>query len=193
VVRSGSSANRHAYWPLREPLAPADAERANRRLVHALAADPASTDAARILRPPHTHNFKHHPPTDVTLERIGDQRHKADDVIGHLPQAPDELRRRGREPGPALRDGDPLRRIQPATYVHALTGQNVGRERKVRCPFHDDATPSLHVYETAEGGWYCFSCRRGTSIYDLAAPLWGLQTRGPDFVELKRRLNRLLL
>jgi len=44
-----------------------------------------------------------------------------------------------------------------------------------------------------EGGWYCFSCRRGTSIYDLAGPLWGLCTRGPDFIELRRRLTELLL
>ena len=57
----------------------------------------------------------------------------------------------------------------------------------------DDASPSLHVYEGPEGGWYCFSCRRGTSLYDLAAPLWGLRTRGPDFLELKRRLTELLL
>jgi hypothetical protein len=49
------------------------------------------------------------------------------------------------------------------------------------------------VYETPEGGWYCFSCKRGTSVYDLAGPLWGLATRGADFLELRRRLHALLL
>ena len=192
VVRSGSAANRHAYWPLTAPLTPRDAEAANARLAHALGADPAATDAARILRPPHTRNFKHQPPAPVELERLVDDRKMADDILRGLPELP--LReRRSREPGPALRRDDALRAIEPAVYVEALTGQAVGRDRKVRCPFHEDASPSLHVYETPEGGWYCFSCKRGTSVYDLAGPLWNLETRGRDFIELRQRLSDVLL
>ncbi|MFL5927826.1 MAG: CHC2 zinc finger domain-containing protein, partial [Gaiellaceae bacterium] len=159
---------------------------------HALGADRAATDAARILRPPHTCNFKHDPPTAVVLERLSDERQMAADVIDGLPELP-TLGGRVPDPGPALRRGDPLRTIEPQVYVEALTGQRVGRDRKVRCPFHEDATPSLHVYEGAEGGWYCFSCKRGTSVYDLAGPLWGLRTRGVEFLELRRRLTELLL
>ena len=192
VVASGSGANRHAYWPLRESLTPREAEAANTRLALALGADPAATDAARILRPPHTRNFKHDPPAPVGLERLVDERHMAADLVRGLPALP-EPTGRGPEPGPALSRGDPLRAIEPAVYVELLTGQRVGRDRKVACPFHEDATPSLHVYEMAEGGWFCFSCRRGTSVYDLAGPLWGLQTRGLDFLELRRRLTELLL
>jgi hypothetical protein len=49
----------------------------------------------------------------------------------------------------------------------------------------------LHVYETPERGWYCFgSCRRGGTIYDLAAPLYGLQARGDDFKRLRAKLRR---
>lgn len=51
VVSSGSAANVHAYWPLRTPIGPQEAEVANRRLAHAVTADPASTEPARILRP----------------------------------------------------------------------------------------------------------------------------------------------
>jgi DNA primase len=58
----------------------------------------------------------------------------------------------------------------------------------VPCPFHLDERPSLHVYATADRGWTCFSCRRGGSVYDLAAALWGLKTRGRDFVEVRERL-----
>lgn len=192
VVRSGSGDNRHAYWPLAEPLPPAEAEAANARLALALGGDPASTDAARILRPPHTCNFKHDPPAAVLLERLSDHRQMAADVVAGLPELPHTIFR-SREPGPTLRRGDPLRAIEPAIYVEALTGQRVGRSRKVSCPFHDDATPSLHVYEEPEGGWFCFSCRRGTSVYDLAGPLWGLRTRGVEFLELRRRLTELLL
>jgi hypothetical protein len=35
--------------------------------------------------------------------------------------------------------------IEPAVYVEALTGQVVPRGRKVTCPFHEDATLSLHL------------------------------------------------
>jgi hypothetical protein len=191
LVRSGSAANRHAYWPLAEPLVPRDAEAANARLANALGADPAATDAARILRPPHTRNFKHQPPAPVELERLVDERKMADDILRGLPDLASRERLTA-EPGPALRRDDPLRAIEPTVYVEALTGQAIGRDRKVRCPFHEDASPSLHVYETPEGGWYCFSCKRGTSIYDLAGPLWGFRTRGRDFLELRRRLIDLL-
>ncbi len=76
-------------------------------------------------------------------------------------------------------------------YVGDLLRSQPGRNRKVSCPFHDDEQPSLHVYPTGERGWCCFSCRRGGTIYDLAAGLWGLQTRGIDFHELRSRLLAL--
>jgi hypothetical protein len=89
---------------------------------------------------------------------------------------------------------DPLRGLDPAHYVSVLTGQAVGRSRKVSCPFHDDRTPSFHVYERPEEGYYCFGCRRyGHTAYDLASELWGLRTRGEDFLELRARLYALLL
>jgi hypothetical protein len=192
VVRSGSAENRHAYWPLTEPMPPRAAESANNRLALALGADRAATDAARILRPPHTQNFKHEPPTPVVLERLVEERQMADAILRGLPELPTRRRAR-REPGPGLQRDDPLRAIEPAVYVELLTRQRVGRDRKVHCPFHEDASPSLHVYETPEGGWYCFSCKRGTSVYDLAGPLWGLRTRGREFIELRRQLYELLV
>jgi hypothetical protein len=82
-----------------------------------------------------------------------------------------------------------------STYVGALTGQTVGRSRKIRCPFHhEDKTPSFHAYEDPADGWFCFGCRRvGHSCYDLASELWGLDTTGPSFLELRARLYALLL
>jgi hypothetical protein len=62
----------------------------------------------------------------------------------------------------------------------------------VTCPFHPDRHPSLHVYETAQRGWYCFGrCRRGGTIYDLAAPLYGYEGRSGDFIRLRGELRRL--
>jgi DNA primase len=90
-------------------------------------------------------------------------------------------------------DEDPLRRVPPVVYVQALTGLEVGRDGKVPCPFHGtDRTPSLHVYAEPAAGWYCYSCGRGGSIYDLGAEVFGLSTRGRDFVELRRRLHAAL-
>ena len=85
--------------------------------------------------------------------------------------------------------------LLPARYVLALTGQRVGRDRKVRCPLHPDRRPSLHVYEDPARGWYCFGCRRGGSVYDLAGALWltgqsrgAGQLRGRAFLEVRERL-----
>lgn len=68
-----------------------------------------------------------------------------------------------------------------SSLVTALGG------RKVPCPFHYDERPSPHVYAAPERGWNCYSCRRGGSIYDLAAETWGMGTRGREFIELRRR------
>ena len=97
VIASGSGSNCHAYWPLTEPLAADEIERANRRLAHALGADPASADAARILRVP-AHLLAQAPATrPVDALRLDvDRRLAAADVIGGLPdppQAPAQPRR----------------------------------------------------------------------------------------------------
>jgi hypothetical protein len=196
VVRSGSGENRHAYWLLQRPIGPEEALVANRRLAHVLRADGgAVTTAAAILRPPGTLNFKHDPPAPVVAERLRPwQRVSARQLVRDLPDPPRSRPEsaRGREPGPALADDDPLRQVPPVVYVQALTGRAVGRDGKVACPFHPDDTPSFHAYQEPERGWYCFGCGRGGSIFDLAAEVYGLSARGRDFVELRQRLERAL-
>src|SRR5439155_13542476 len=86
VVASGTGSNCHAYWPLTEPLARDELERANRRLAYALGADVASADAARILRVPATYSHKHSPPTPVVARRLeADRRLSAAEIVGRLP------------------------------------------------------------------------------------------------------------
>ena len=193
VIASGSGSNRHAYWPLAEPLARDEVERANRRLAHALGADPASADAARILRVPGTLSWKHDPPTPVDAIRLDtDRRVNATDVVGSLPDPPAPAPARTTIVPVAHRGDDRLLAIAPEVYVRRLLGVDVPRHRKVPCPFHEDRHASLHVYETAERGWYCFgACRRGGTIYDLAAPLYGYTARGEDFLKLRAELHRL--
>src|SRR4051794_6537406 len=191
AIPSGTGSNCHAYWPLSQPLARDDVERANRRLAHALGADPASADAARILRVPGTLSHKHDPPTVVDALRLEPGgRVNVADVVGGLPDPPTPVRPTFTPA--ATRGDDPLLAIAPDVYVRRLLGVDVPRHRKVPCPFHEDRHASLHVYETPERGWYCFgACRRGGTIYDLAAPLYGYTARGEDFLRLRAELRRL--
>lgn len=194
VIGSGTGGNCHAYWPLVDPITSDELERANRRLAYALGADLACADAARILRVPGTLSHKHDPPTRVeTLRHHPGRRVDATDVVGALPDPPAPAKATFvANPAPG-RGGDPLLAVAPDVYVRRLLGVEVPRHRKVRCPFHDDHHPSLHIYETAERGWYCFgACRRGGTIYDLAASLYGYSPRGEDFLRLRAELRRLL-
>jgi hypothetical protein len=128
----------------------------------------------------------------VTALRLDvERRLAAADVVAGLPDPPQPRRNRLHLPDPQRRD-DPLLAIPPDVYVRRLLGVEVPRHRKVHCPFHDDRQASLHVYGTAARGWYCFGrCRRGGTIYDLAAPLYGYDPRGDDFLRLRGELRRL--
>jgi CHC2 zinc finger/RepB DNA-primase from phage plasmid len=196
VIASGSPGHLHAYWPLTHPVSILAAEQANRRLAAHLEADAgAVTNAATILRPPGTYNFKSTPPTPVVLERCSQATRTLQAVtaaIAEDPAPPTPPPPRGRPT--ASRGQDPLRALDPALYVSVLTGQQVGRSRKITCPFHEDRTPSLHVYHRPEEGWYCFGCNRhGHTVYDFAGALWNLETRGQSFLVLRARLYELFL
>lgn len=45
------------------------------------------------------------------------------------------------------------------------------RDRKVRCPFHADGSPSLHVYRD---GWHCYGCGEHGDAVDLVMRLDGV-------------------
>jgi RepB DNA-primase from phage plasmid len=93
VIRTGSAASAHAYWPLREPIPAAWARRANRRLALALGADLASTDAARVLRACGSLNHKHQPPARVFCSRLEPETFSMGEVVGGLRDAPEYLHR----------------------------------------------------------------------------------------------------
>lgn len=190
TVASGTRGNLHAYWLLGEPVSIDLIEAANRRLAQVLGADAASADPARILRPPSL-SHKHRRPRPVRLIACEPScRYRVDEIVD-ISVAPVL---RDRRLGVASRaHADPLLGIEPARYVGVLAGLAVSRDRKVRCPFHDDRTPSLHVYREPERGWFCFGCGRGGSVYDFAALLWGRETRGADFARLRDELREILV
>jgi hypothetical protein len=133
VITSGTASNCHAYWPLAVPLARDELERANRRLAYALGADPASADAARILRVPSTLSHKHAPPAPVQATQLdGERRFLAAEIVESLPDAPTPHRRTSVRT--ATHGDDLLLAIAPDVYVRRLLGVEVPRHRKVRCP-----------------------------------------------------------
>ncbi|HTW12706.1 MAG TPA: CHC2 zinc finger domain-containing protein, partial [Solirubrobacteraceae bacterium] len=193
IIASGSADNCHAYWTLSEPIGIAELEHANTRLAERLrACHSAVTNAATILRPPGTQNFKHNPPTPVRVAQLQRRSLAPAEILGVLPRRVSAAPRRPRHP--AVRAGDPLLRIDPRHYVQRLTGRTPDRAGKSACPIHQDDTPSLHAYPTPARGWYCYGCKRGGSIYELAAALWNLDVSAPayrDFPETQRRLDEL--
>ena len=72
----------------------------------------------------------------------------------------------------------------------ALTGLEPNSRGDVVCPLHDDTNPSLHVYP-GDGGWYCFGCERGGTIFDMAGALWGIEPRGKGYHDIRRRLHAM--
>lgn len=189
VVASGAPGHAHAYWRLARALAPREVERANGRLAYALGGDLSSRDAGRILRPPGTRNLGRE--ADVRLLRGKGGAVLPGDLLAGLEDPPGwRAPRRGAvRAKPGVRG---LEAVPPEVYVQALTGLSVGRSRKVRCPLHPDGTPSLHVYPEVERGWFCFGCRRGGTVFDLAGAVWGRETSGPGFVDLRADLERVL-
>ncbi len=89
VASGGSPDNRHAYWALDRPVSVKLAEDANRRLAHALGADPVCYDATRILRAVGSLNHKHQPARPVTQLAPARRRpYRLADVTAALPAAP---------------------------------------------------------------------------------------------------------
>lgn len=190
IVRSGSPGGAHAYWALERAADVALVEQINRGLCEALGGDPVWA-ATTILRVPGTLNHKHDPPRSVDIARATGEVFDPVELASLVPDVappPSQVL-----PPRVVHGRDPLMAIAPRDYVAKLLGVTVPKHGFVSCPFHSDSSPSLKVYETAERGWCCYGrCgRRGGSIFDLSARLWGLSTRGEDFLEVRRRLTAI--
>jgi hypothetical protein len=190
MVVASSEQNRHAYWLLTEPFGVDVIEQTNRRIALALGADARCSDRARILRPAGSVNRKRPETVPVRLVDLAPETRVS---LAELDRVlPCEPPRAGSPPRRRIMSSDTLEEIPPPVYFERLTGLRVGPSGKLRCLFHDDRSPSLHVYREPGRGWYCFGCGRGGSIFDLAALLSGRDTRGQDFAELRRELEELM-
>jgi hypothetical protein len=195
IVASGSPGHLHLYWRLSERATAAEIESANRRLALSLHGEPGCADIVRMLRPPRSLNHKHTPPLPVRLlEHDASARYTLAELVATLPHDP--------QPRRALPASSASRRVErnalnraalaiPADeYVRVLVSREPNRAGKVLCPFHEETEPSLQLYP--DGTFYCFGarCKKGGTIFDFAAAVWGIGTREDDFLELRRRLAR---
>lgn len=197
IIETGSAGHALAIWQLDEPLAADRVKPMNSRLAHALGGDLAATDAARVLRLPGTLAHKHQTPRPVRCVQLDPHSYSIEQLVGRLPNPPVAPRvPRSRSASVQKLHDDVLMEISPSVYLPILTGQEIGRDGKVRCPFHADGqerTPSLHVWDDPVGGWFCFACQRGGTIIDLAAELYGIEPRGRGFHDIRERLAKDLL
>lgn len=204
LVAYSGSGGAHAYWRLGRPLQPEAVEAVNRKLAAHLGGDLASTDRARIMRLPGTHNHKVDRRCQLAYLDLAARPVAAAVLVEGLsdpdppPPPPDPKTVRRRLERNAL---DDARRVPPPVYFRLLASVDVPeRGGDVRCPLpdHDEQNPSCRVYPGAEQGWVCFGCQRGGSIYDLASLLdhgpggrRGALT-GEEFKRVKRRVHEAL-
>jgi hypothetical protein len=207
IVRSGgkvgSEAKLHAYLGLTEPVEGSRIEAVNRQFVRHLGADERACDRARILRPAGTFNYKGRDRAPVEIAELDADRTYAieeiEEVVGQSPAEPADPAnvvpldaRRRRRAGGGEGDGFNLDDRPPVEYVEIVAGIKAQPGQKIACPFpdHEDHTPSLHLYGSAERGWYCYGCRRGGGVYEFAACFAGLPlpVRGADFLDIQSAL-----
>lgn len=211
IVESGSKdggiSNIHAWWALKDPLPREQLEDSLSRLASALGSDPVVADLSRVMRLPATFNNKGGKPKPVICSHVSCAVYSANEVVGALPPSAERsglkslnshisrpLRTRTDSAAACrcpsyCRVHDLLLEIPPEEYIEALTGLEVSADRKVCCPFHDDSTPSLHVYED---DWYCYGCDLGGSIYDFGAEFFLIRPTGAQFFELRQTLAQSL-
>jgi DNA primase len=63
-------------------------------------------------------------------------------------------------------------------------GLNPDRSGFISCPFHQDNTPSLKLYDPPGDGFYCFGCGAGGTVIDFVMKLFHI-----SFSQALVRLN----
>lgn len=68
----------------------------------------------------------------------------------------------------AVKDAVPMKAAAEHYGIH------VGRNGMAHCPFHDDKTPSLKLYERR---FHCFGCQEDGDVIDFVGKLYGLSSK----------------
>ncbi len=92
-------------------------------------------------------------------------------VIGPLPSRPSDSTRPIEDSKGRQKTRDAIESIRARNPVEQVIGRYVelqarGRLVVARCPFHDDADPSLVVYPQSQT-WHCFGCDVGGDVFNF--------------------------
>lgn len=71
---------------------------------------------------------------------------------------------------------DEIKRAVPMREVAAMYGFEADRSGNIRCPFHNDTKPSMHIYDGTRG-WWCFVCNEGGDVIDFTRRYFNLSFR----------------
>ncbi|MBE6861482.1 MAG: DNA primase [Ruminococcus sp.] len=74
-----------------------------------------------------------------------------------------------------------IKDVVSVKQVAEYYGINVNRSNMYRCPFHDDKTPSMKIYDK---NYHCFGCGAHGDVIDLTANIFGTSQ-----LEAARRIN----
>ncbi len=66
-------------------------------------------------------------------------------------------------------------RYDLANMIEQEIGQQVSYGKKIHCPFHQDDTPSMVVYQ--DGRFHCFGCGKRGDLFDFLTLLWDCDLR----------------
>lgn len=69
-------------------------------------------------------------------------------------------------------DGLTAQEIDMAKTIPVSNFLKIGRDNKVGCIYHNERTPSMHIYKNNH--FYCFSCSKYGSVIDVVMQLQGL-------------------
>ena len=72
-----------------------------------------------------------------------------------------------------MNEADKIKQSLTMQEVAAHYGFYPNRSGYIPCPFHNEKTASLKIYD-GQGGWHCFGCHRGGSVIDFVAEMEGL-------------------
>ena len=90
---------------------------------------------------------------------------------------PANYRYRGRRKRPSLNIFSPEEIEAAICAANTRRGQATTHrpngELMMKCPFHDDDTPSLSASTRKNGSWYCHGCKRKGTVFELLAGLNG--------------------
>ena len=78
---------------------------------------------------------------------------------------------------------DEIKRAVPMREVAAMYGFEADRTGNIRCPFHNDKKPSMHIYDGTRG-WWCFVCNEGGDVIDFTKRYFNL-----SFMDACKKLN----